>query len=163
MIPYWGCWGWNCGLGRLPKWPRSRRKKIDQKSWNRQFLSYKNVLHLKRKLRTIIIQIWNKIRWFCYQKVEKNINYLKVLATDESQMGNLEWDVFFKTSCYMTRHGVTQLKIFTANMAGQTQLKKKSKLKNQIHLFLGAYTIYLCQNFQKSKNLSFLWVVSSTF
>ena len=31
----------------------------------------------------------------------------------------------------MTRHGVTQLKIFTADMAGQTQLKRKKKIKNQ--------------------------------
>ena len=87
MIPYWGCWGWICGLWRSPKWPRSRRKKIDQKSWNWQFLSYKNVTHLKRKLRTIVIQIWNKIRVFCTEKIEKksilqfwsytNIIYLK--------------------------------------------------------------------------------------
>ena len=38
---------------------------------NPQFLSYKNITHLKRKLRTIFIQIWNKIRGFCYEKVEK--------------------------------------------------------------------------------------------
>ena len=46
-------------------------KKIDQKSWNRQFLSYKNVIHLKRKLITIVIQIWNKIRDFYTEKIEK--------------------------------------------------------------------------------------------
>ena len=39
--------------------------------WNRQFLSYKNVIYLKRKLRTIVIQIWNKIRDFCTKKIEK--------------------------------------------------------------------------------------------
>ena len=31
LIPYWGCWGWNCGLRRSPKWPGSRRKKIRSK------------------------------------------------------------------------------------------------------------------------------------
>ena len=47
------------------------KKKIDQKSWNRQFLSYKNVINLKRKLRTIVIRIWNKIKDFCTEKIEK--------------------------------------------------------------------------------------------
>ena len=46
-------------------------KKFDQKFWNRQFLSYKNIIYLKRKLRTIVIQIWNKIRDFCTEKIEK--------------------------------------------------------------------------------------------
>ena len=72
LITYRGCWDWNCGLGRSPKWPRSRRKKIDKKSWNQQFLRYKNVIHLKRKLRTIVIQIWNKIRDFYTEKIEKS-------------------------------------------------------------------------------------------
>ena len=47
-------------------------KKVDRKYWNLLFLSYTNIIHLKRKLRTIFIQIRNKIRGFCYQKVEKN-------------------------------------------------------------------------------------------
>ena len=46
-------------------------KKVWSKFWNLQFLSYTNIIHLKRKLRTIFIQIWNKIRGFCYEKVEK--------------------------------------------------------------------------------------------
>ena len=71
LIPYWGCWRWNCSLVRLPKWPGSRWKKINQRFWNSQFLSYTNSIHLKRKLRTIIILIWNKIRGFCYEKIEK--------------------------------------------------------------------------------------------
>ena len=49
------------------------KKKIDQKFWNLQFLSYTNFIHIKRKLRPIFIQIWNKIRGFCYEKVEKKI------------------------------------------------------------------------------------------
>ena len=48
-------------------------KKFDQKFWNLQFLSYTNVIHLKRKLRTIVIQIWNKIRDFCTEKIEKKL------------------------------------------------------------------------------------------
>ena len=50
---------------------RFQAKKIDQKFWNPQFLSYTNVIHLKRKLRKIIIYIWNKFRRFCYEKIEK--------------------------------------------------------------------------------------------
>ena len=65
-----GCWGWNCSLGRSPKWPRSRWT-FNQKSWNWQFLSYKNIIHLKRKLTTIVIDIWNKITDFCFEKNEK--------------------------------------------------------------------------------------------
>ena len=34
------------------------------------------VIHLKRKLRTILIQIGNKIREFCYEKVEKKIGFV---------------------------------------------------------------------------------------
>ena len=71
MIPYWSCWGWNCGFGWSPKWPRSRRKKMDQKSWDPHFLSYKNDIHLKRKLKTIVIHIWNKIRDWCTEKILK--------------------------------------------------------------------------------------------
>ena len=47
------------------------KKKFDQKFLNMQFLSYTNVIHLKRKLRTIVIQIWNKIWGLCCKKVEK--------------------------------------------------------------------------------------------
>ena len=46
-------------------------KQIDKKFCNLQFLSYTNVIHLKRKLRTIVIQIWNKIWGLCCKKVEK--------------------------------------------------------------------------------------------
>ena len=48
------------------------KKEFDQKFWNQQFLSYKSVIHLKRKLRTIVIQIWNKIREFLADKIEKS-------------------------------------------------------------------------------------------
>ena len=51
-------------------------KKFHQKFWNLQFLSYTNIINLKRKLRTISIQIWNKIRGFCYEKVEKKIGFV---------------------------------------------------------------------------------------
>ena len=37
---------------------RVQEKKVDQKFWNLQFLSYTNVIHLKRKLRTIVFQNW---------------------------------------------------------------------------------------------------------
>ena len=46
-------------------------KKFDQKFGNPQILSYTNIIHLKRKLRTIFIQIWNKIWGLCCKKVEK--------------------------------------------------------------------------------------------
>ena len=65
-------------------------KKFDQKFWNLQILSYTNVIHLKRKLITIVIQIWNKISGFCYVKIEKKLvlwflipkhyNFILVLA-----------------------------------------------------------------------------------
>ena len=54
LIPYWVCWGWNCGLTRPPNRPGSRQKKINQKFWNLQFLSYTNIIHLKRKLKKIV-------------------------------------------------------------------------------------------------------------
>ena len=54
---------------------RVQTKKINQKFWNLPFLSYKIVIHLKRKLRIIVIQIWNKIREFCTVKIEKKVNF----------------------------------------------------------------------------------------
>jgi hypothetical protein len=36
-----------------------------QNAKNNQFLTYRNVIYLKRSLRKIVIQIWNKIRDFC--------------------------------------------------------------------------------------------------
>ena len=39
-------------------------KKFNQKFWNLQFLSYKNVIHLKQKLRTIVFQDLQKKIWY---------------------------------------------------------------------------------------------------
>ena len=79
MIPFWGHWGYNCGLGRSPKWPGSRRKKIDKELWNLQFLSYTNIIskeswerssfRFKIKLGDFVMKNWkNSILWFSIPK-----------------------------------------------------------------------------------------------
>ena len=50
---------------------RVQAKKSLIKNFEICILSYTNVIHLRRKLRTIVIQIWNIIRGFCYEKFEK--------------------------------------------------------------------------------------------
>ena len=51
-------------------------KKFDQKFWNPQFFFFSYVINLKRKLRKIIIYIWNKFSRFCYEKIEKKIDFV---------------------------------------------------------------------------------------
>ena len=76
MIPFWGHWGYNCGLGRSPKWPGSRQKKSSIKNYeiNNFWATQTLYVQLKRKLKTIVIYIWNKIKDFYIEKDWKKID-----------------------------------------------------------------------------------------
>ena len=71
LIPYWGFWGSDCGLGMSPKWPGSRQKKFDQKFWSMQFLSYTKVYTSKESWEQFSFRFEIKLEDFVMKKLKK--------------------------------------------------------------------------------------------
>ena len=69
------------------RWQREKNHK--RKFEIRRFLSYRGMQHLKRILRTSVIQIWNKIVTFNYENFEKKMIFPKFASKFLKVFGKL--------------------------------------------------------------------------